>query len=341
MRKYEERVQLNGKVLIRVVVGYDGVRPLRKSKTFPAGTPTTEFEAWANSLKTSSPSGNPKAKTPDAIIKLWLEDREKHVSERTFGGYQDFTRLYLLGRLQKFDKKTIANLLTGLRRQDNGLPLAPKTVEKVRVMVSMILTFAVEEGYIQSAPKLPKSTGTKRKKDIRVLSIQQSDTLRDALREAGEIELETLLLTGLRISELLALEPKHVLGNAIRVEQSLLKRWGYREVGPPKSLRSYRTLKVPDHLAERLSEHNSGGQFLFTLGPTGLRKRLRKYCSQLSLPDVNLHQLRHSHCTYLLAQGVNVAVVSERLGHHSVGFTLDTYSHLIPSMDDALMRALG
>lgn len=40
---------------------------------------------------------------------------------------------------QKFDKKSIAGLLGGLKRRDSGLPLAPKTVEKVRVMLRMIL----------------------------------------------------------------------------------------------------------------------------------------------------------------------------------------------------------
>lgn len=45
-----------------------------------------------------------------------------------------------------------------------------------------------------------------------------------------------------------------------------------------------------------------------------------------------MHDARHSHATLLLASGVNPKVASERLGHHSVAFTLDVYSHVVPGM---------
>jgi integrase len=52
------------------------------------------------------------------------------------------------------------------------------------------------------------------------------------------------------------------------------------------------------------------------------------------LPHVRLHDLRHSHATQLLLQGVHPKVVSERLGHSRVGITLDTYSHVLPGMQE-------
>lgn len=45
---------------------------------------------------------------------------------------------------------------------------------------------------------------------------------------------------------------------------------------------------------------------------------------------MRLHDLRHAHASHLLAAGVNVKVVSERLGHASVAFTLDVYGHVLP-----------
>ncbi|MBA2729967.1 MAG: site-specific integrase [Euzebyaceae bacterium] len=50
------------------------------------------------------------------------------------------------------------------------------------------------------------------------------------------------------------------------------------------------------------------------------------------VPRIRLHDVRHSHASLLLAAGVNPKVVSERLGHSSVGFTLDTYAHVLPGM---------
>lgn len=48
-------------------------------------------------------------------------------------------------------------------------------------------------------------------------------------------------------------------------------------------------------------------------------------------PKVRLHDLRHGHSTHLLAQGIHPKVVSERLGHSTIGITL-TYSHVMPGM---------
>ena len=48
------------------------------------------------------------------------------------------------------------------------------------------------------------------------------------------------------------------------------------------------------------------------------------------LPQIRLHDLRHTHATLLLANGENPKVVSERLGHASVAFTLTVYAHVLP-----------
>ncbi len=50
------------------------------------------------------------------------------------------------------------------------------------------------------------------------------------------------------------------------------------------------------------------------------------------VPRIRLHDVRHTHATLLLASSVNPKVVSERLGHSSVAFTLDTYAHIMPGM---------
>ena len=56
--------------------------------------------------------------------------------------------------------------------------------------------------------------------------------------------------------------------------------------------------------------------------------------------DIRCHDLRHTHATLLLRQGVHVKVVSERLGHSTVGITLDTYSHVLPDMQEEATEKL-
>jgi integrase len=59
------------------------------------------------------------------------------------------------------------------------------------------------------------------------------------------------------------------------------------------------------------------------------------------LPRITLYGCRHTHATVLLMAGVNPKVVSERLGHASIVITLDTYSHVLPDMQDEVVAKLG
>jgi hypothetical protein len=62
--------------------------------------------------------------------------------------------------------------------------------------------------------------------------------------------------------------------------------------------------------------------------------RFFKLSREAGLPLIRLHDVRHSYATAALSAGVHPKVVSERLGHASVAFTLQTYSHVIQGMDD-------
>jgi integrase len=62
---------------------------------------------------------------------------------------------------------------------------------------------------------------------------------------------------------------------------------------------------------------------------------------RVGVPQIRLHDLRHTHATLLLRAGVNPKVVSERLGHSSVAFTLDTYAHVVPGMQPEAAARFG
>ena len=66
------------------------------------------------------------------------------------------------------------------------------------------------------------------------------------------------------------------------------------------------------------------------LRPNSVGQAFRRLVDAVDLSVIRLHDLRHTHATHLLMAGVNVKVVSERLGHSSVSFTLDTYGHVMP-----------
>jgi len=68
--------------------------------------------------------------------------------------------------------------------------------------------------------------------------------------------------------------------------------------------------------------------------PEVVSRFFRQAVKRAMLPEIRLHDLRHTHATLALRAGIHPKVVSERLGHATVSITLDTYSHAIPAMQE-------
>jgi len=81
--------------------------------------------------------------------------------------------------------------------------------------------------------------------------------------------------------------------------------------------------------------------FVFTrqdgepLDPNLVSRSFGKMIKNAGLSHIRLHDLRHTHATMMLEAGVHPKVVSERLGHASISITLDTYSHVLPGLQEA------
>lgn len=77
------------------------------------------------------------------------------------------------------------------------------------------------------------------------------------------------------------------------------------------------------------------------VNPTNLRKRsFEPLLEKAGLPTIRFHDLRHTCATLLLSSNVNPKIVSEMLGHATIAITLDTYSHVLPNMQESAARAL-
>ena len=76
------------------------------------------------------------------------------------------------------------------------------------------------------------------------------------------------------------------------------------------------------------------------LDPDSLTHAFAKIAKKAGMPKVRLHDLRHAFATTLLVGGVHPKVVSEALGHSSVAFTMDVYSHVLPTMGDQVAAAI-
>lgn len=77
------------------------------------------------------------------------------------------------------------------------------------------------------------------------------------------------------------------------------------------------------------------------LHPDWIGELFRRLVYEAGVPAIRMHDLSHTHATLLLRWGHNPKVVSERLGHHSVAFTLDPYAHVVPGMQQAVADEFG
>jgi integrase len=98
---------------------------------------------------------------------------------------------------------------------------------------------------------------------------------------------------------------------------------------------------------EILGDRYQGQGLVFTtdtggpINPSNLRQRsFAPLLTRVGLPHMRFHYLRHTCATLLLSRGVHPKFVQELLGHATIAITLDTYSHVMPSMGDAAARAL-
>lgn len=72
------------------------------------------------------------------------------------------------------------------------------------------------------------------------------------------------------------------------------------------------------------------------LDPGNVSNRFKLTLEQAQLPKIRFHDLGHTAATLLLQTGTHVKLVSEMLGHSSIVITLDTYSHVLPTMHDEI-----
>lgn len=187
--------------------------------------------------------------------------------------------------------------------------------------------------------------------------------LKGAAKKSVYIPILLAVTTGMRRGEILGLRWSdiHLDAYTLAVCQSLEHtRVGGLKFKQPKTRRGRRVVVLPTVAVEALRKHRAvQGRIRLQAGsdykdqdlvcarwdgsprnPGAVTRAFAKLVVDLGLPKVRFHDLRHSHATQLLREGIHPKVVSERLGHATVGITLDTYSHVTPSMQEEAAKRI-
>src|SRR5260221_2129398 len=333
--------------------------PEGKRKSFYAKTRQEAARRLAEALRDRD-RGLPvlsERQTVAQFLAAWLNIVKPSVGVSTWKTYEEIIRLHLTPVLgsQSLAKLTPQHV-QALYSAKLEAGLSPTTVHHIHATLHAALELAVSLDLVVRSVADRVTPPKMRRPEMAVLSPEQSRVLLSAI---GSDELEALyvvaLTTGMRQGELLALKWHDLDLEAgwLHIHATVRRLRGEFVYAPPKTRRSRRAVALTSMAVEALHRHRihqadmrshaglawQDHDLIFCdplwgplEGPYGLRHHFRPLLRRAGLPRIRFHDLRHTTATLLLAQGIHPKVVSEMLGHTTIGITMDIYSHVLPEM---------
>jgi integrase len=239
-------------------------------------------------------------------------------------------------------------------------PLSEKTVRSIAGVVSSAFHRAIRWGLVEANPVSRSELPIPRKREgIALAPSDQTNLIETATGPwCFRVFLAMAAGMGARRGEVLALRWSDIKGGIAVITRSLSQTRAGLIFKGTKTNRP-RRVELPPSVLARLEMHRgqqdefrrqfgpdySGEDLIFAnpdgtpLKPDSISASVSRLCRKLRLPKgASLHTLRHTHGSYLLANGVDLATVSQRLGHSSVRVTADVYMHALPGRDGEAAR---
>jgi integrase len=294
----------------------------------------------------------------------WLERWCNTLAPRTRADYTAMFQRYLTPELRA--RKLASLTASDIQNFVNGLVasgLGPRTIAMAHGAIRACLNKAVKLGKlprnVACDAELPRKAHTERV----FFGPNEARRFREAVRGSPwEAFFVLLLFTGIRPGEALGLKWSDVEDGTLRVRRALVRVAGRdAALDDTKTGRGRRVIPLGEQPLEALQQHrraqiqwrlklgsayqdqglifaNESGGFADSHNITG--RHFKPILKRAGLPPLRLYDLRHSCATLLLAAGEHPKVVQERLGHASIALTLDTYSHVVPGMQQRASERL-
>jgi integrase len=306
---------------------------------------------------------DPAKATLREYLERWLAHMATQVSPRSAENYREVVEHWIvpaLGNVQlaRLQPEQIAQAYSNALTEGgkDGRGLSSRSVLLMHRTLSQSLKHAVIWKLRGDNPASFCKPPRVERKEMKVLDLDSTASLIEFAR-GGRLYIPILFfaLCGLRRAEVAALRWNRVDLDARRLSVSTSieqTAQGVREK-PPKTGKA-RSIALPALVVEELRRHRvSQAEQLLALGvrqaeethiclredgspwpPRVLTYAFARVIRASGLTKVRLHDLRHGHATHLLVANTHPKVVQERLGHANIQLTLDTYSHVLPSMQE-------
>ena len=343
------------KWLLRVYMGRTAGKRQYRSKTFHGTTREAQQELTRMLREGDThPDLTGTKQTVEQYLREWLKTK-LDIRPSTQVDYQKRIERNILPtvgnlRLDHLTYVQVNRLYRSLVEQG----FSPRTVRYTHQILHHALEQAVLWGLL---PKNPSAHAVLPQRVQRTPTILTAPQLARLIRETAQEPLGalwTLLLTsGLRSGEALALRWADLEDTTLHVRRTLVTNGHGRFTimeNAAKTAGSIRGVTLPAITLEALEQHRrrQAAQIMLagpryerqdlmfctslgrTFNPHNVRRYWYRTLARLGLPQVRLYDTRHTHATALLTQGVNLAWVSERLGHTNIQTTKSVYAHVLP-----------
>ena len=299
------------------------------------------------------------------LLHRWLPSKRTRVKPSTANSYQRNIRLHInpnigaiaLQRLQPEDLDDLyVKLLTDGKRNGGGGGLSAKSVRNIHATLQSALSDAARKGTVArnvantaDPPSISRSG--------RSICVWTGDQLRCFLDAMADHELYPLYLlaatTGMRRGEMAGLLWHNVDLDAARltinqqivsvqyqlIESDLKTPTSRRNIDlDPRTVTELRPTAAASSRSARPPAKRGDDGYVFAkldgslIHPDLISQTFERAVTKLDVPRIRLHDLRHTHATILLQQNMHPKVVSERLGHSSVAFTMTVYQPVMPGL---------
>mgnify|MGYP001373012629 FL=1 len=284
--------------------------------------------------------------------KMYCADMETRLREHTMRTKKYIVELKIL---PYFGNKRVNDITAAdIRQWQNELikmGYSPTYLKTINNQLNAIFNYAVRYYDLKSNPCAKAgSMGKSKAEEMDFWTGEEFRKFIDSVmnKRLSYMAFMTLYWTGMRLGELLALNPKDVdlEKRTISITKSY-QRLGKKDViTPPKTPKSKRVITIPEFLAADIKDYMDSlydlqeDDRLFPITKYYLEHEMQRGIKESGVKRIRVHDLRHSHASMLIELGFSPLEIANRLGHEKVETTLNTYAHLYPNKQTKLAERL-
>lgn len=284
--------------------------------------------------------------------KMYCADMETRLREHTMRTKKYIVELKIL---PYFGNKRVNDITAAdIRQWQNELikmGYSPTYLKTINNQLSAIFNYAVRYYDLKSNPcEKAGSMGKSKAEEMDFWTGEEFRKFIDSVmnKRLSYMAFMTLYWTGMRLGELLALNPKDIdlKKRTISITKSY-QRLGKKDViTPPKTPKSKRVITIPEFLAADIKDYMDSlydlqeDDRLFPITKYYLEHEMQRGIKESGVKRIRVHDLRHSHASMLIELGFSPLEIANRLGHEKVETTLNTYAHLYPNKQTKLAERL-